>query len=476
LFLLGALLLWIRFTETGEARWYVSQWVVFVFGFGALELNLVYPALAALYALCFARRYLMHTVPMFLVSAAFVVVHRMAAPPVSEDIYRMYFDSSVFSGLGTFLAWSFSAHRYAAFRDLELWPFYAAAAFAAFTLCILAVWLISRRNWLPVFCIGWFLVAIAPVLPLKNQRTDYYVTIPVIGLAILGAYGMTIAWRKPWSRAVALVAILAYVLPGAWMARGMSRALYEHSARVKHLVRGLAGASEQHPGKVLIISGVDNALFWRAWHDPLFRSLDLRYVYLAQSMEPEIIPMRGARLTRFFLPDTIACDLLKQRKARVYEVIAGGRLKDTTALTLAHLERRVLKGPGYLDVRSPLTALHVGEGWWPAEANHRWMSKEAVVELRGPEAKSGELVLRGFVAPEHVSAGPVLLSVSVDGNALTPAKIDSHNLTFDLRLPLPAAVLGKPLVRVELAVDRPLVIPGDGRELGPAFGTFEVRP
>jgi hypothetical protein len=467
-FLLSALLLWIRYTETGERRWYLLQWIVFVLGFGALEVNLVFPALAALHALCFARPYLRHTLPMFAVSAVYVAVHRWSAPPPQSDVYRMYFDAGLLEGIATFFAWSIGAHRYASFRGPELWPFILCAVVAGVALMVAAI----RNARLALFCVGWFLVVLAPVLPLKNHRSDYYLTIPVAGLAILAASG--IARSHGLVRVAALGAALAYALPGAWMAHGMSDVFRGHSTRVKHLVRGVAGAAKQHPGTALLVSGVDSTLFWRGWYDPVFRALHIPSVYLTgDSREALKTTDRGSDVERFFVADTIALPLLQQRQARVYEVMRDGRLREITAVYQARLERSDLAGPSYLDVRLPVYAPHIGSGWWPAETNHRWMSERASVQLRGPAKAPGTLIVRGWCTPRQV---PLQLTVSVDGAALPPASVDAGNLQFELRFPLPVQSTGKRLMNIEVRTDRTLLLPGDGRALGPAFGTFQVVP
>ncbi len=71
LFLLGALALFIRYAETGRSRFWWWQLVVFTLGFGALEINVVYPALAAAYVLFVVpaekrRRLLIGLMPRFL--------------------------------------------------------------------------------------------------------------------------------------------------------------------------------------------------------------------------------------------------------------------------------------------------------------------------------------------------------------------------------------------------------------------------
>src|SRR5256714_14775309 len=62
----------LRFIETGLRRYEVYQWIVFVLGFGVLELNVVYPALAGAYTLLVVRKYFRRIVPMFAVSIAYV--------------------------------------------------------------------------------------------------------------------------------------------------------------------------------------------------------------------------------------------------------------------------------------------------------------------------------------------------------------------------------------------------------------------
>src|SRR6185295_7897338 len=53
-FLLLAFYLLLRYVDSGEERYWRAQWAVFLLGFGALEINVVYPAIAMLYAWLFA--------------------------------------------------------------------------------------------------------------------------------------------------------------------------------------------------------------------------------------------------------------------------------------------------------------------------------------------------------------------------------------------------------------------------------------
>ena len=78
----------LRWVETGSKRWYAAMWIAFLLGFGALELNVVFPALAAgLSAAVCAPRYLPGIAPMFLVSLGYAL--SIAEPPEAMSRPRM---------------------------------------------------------------------------------------------------------------------------------------------------------------------------------------------------------------------------------------------------------------------------------------------------------------------------------------------------------------------------------------------------
>ncbi len=97
-FLLLSFYLFIRYTETGERKFYWAQCATFLLGFGALEINVVYPAIAALYAFSFARRYLKSTLPLFAVSAAFAAVDRFVGSKPENFYYDMTFRPGAIAG------------------------------------------------------------------------------------------------------------------------------------------------------------------------------------------------------------------------------------------------------------------------------------------------------------------------------------------------------------------------------------------
>src|SRR5580698_6177702 len=111
LFLLTALACFIRYVETGRRVFWWWQVVGFTLGFGALEVNVVYPALAAAYVLFVAdaskrRKLLLGLIPLVGISVAYFFVHNAVAPLSSGGPYGVHFDSRIFRTLALYWKWS----------------------------------------------------------------------------------------------------------------------------------------------------------------------------------------------------------------------------------------------------------------------------------------------------------------------------------------------------------------------------------
>jgi hypothetical protein len=281
--MLLAFYLFALYTQTGEKRYYWWQRAAFVLGFGALEINVVYPALVALYSVCFARRYFVRTFPLFVVSAAYTVLHRSAAPPQTADVYRMYFDGSLLSTFFTYCRWATGIDRLAIALMKPAWPF---VAIECFVIAGLLVVLIVKGKPAPFF-VGWFVIALAPVLPLRNHISNYYLTIPSIGLAMLGAWGLASAWeRGRWPGVAASLVALLYAGPMIWDTRAETRFNYLASTQVKALVLGVEAIHQAHSGKTILLTGISDRLFITGIRDDPFRILGIPNVFVEGKTNP----------------------------------------------------------------------------------------------------------------------------------------------------------------------------------------------
>ena len=88
--------------------------------------------------------------------------------------------------------------------------------FTAAMLALLA-WRLSRRDWRALFPFAWFLICIAPVLPLRDHFSEYYLTLPAIGLGLFAALAFSLPRRGvPGYVGIALsVTLTAFYLAAA---------------------------------------------------------------------------------------------------------------------------------------------------------------------------------------------------------------------------------------------------------------------
>ena len=463
-FLLLALHLLMRYTETGRTRYLVWQWIVFLLGFGALELNLVYPAIAAAYTWFYARKYFRRTLPMFAVSAAYALVHFAVAPPRS-DYYAMHFTGAMLRTLAKYWTWSIGPTFLETPLHLPRWVLPAGIAIVSLALLAFVVRKLRAGQRGVLFCLVWYLATLAPVLPLRDHITEYYVYLPVVGLAWLGG------WALAESRVAAPAIALLYaflVVPETIASTAWNHRV---STRARDLVEGVAQAHELHPTKSILLEGVDTDLFWNAILDRPFRLIGLDHVYLTPGSERRIEahPALG-NVAEYVLPAGAVDNALKGDAVVVYDV-RGPRLRNITSVYAA-LPRET-KLPLRVDLASPLTQYLLGPEWYPADGDHRWMPRRATLRMAGPAAGGQKLYLEGQCPREQLRQGPLTLTVTVEG--APPARNEIREPVFHLAFTIPYTAVGKPEMQIALEVSRVFRPADDPRDLGVVFGVIEVR-
>uniref|UniRef100_Q01VF4 Glycosyltransferase RgtA/B/C/D-like domain-containing protein n=1 Tax=Solibacter usitatus (strain Ellin6076) TaxID=234267 RepID=Q01VF4_SOLUE len=445
----------LRYIETGGRRFQVAQWVVFLLGFGALELMVVYPAVAAAYAWLCARRHFARTLWLFAGSAAYFVVHTIFVPPQKAGLYAMHLTGAVFRTFGIYWAWSL---RPAAMRDPR-WLALGAVWVLTIGLVCFAIGKLRAGSLLPLFCFAWYLIVISPLLLLRDHLGEYYVFLPVVGLCWLAGWALSEA--KP--AAIAL-AVLYACLAVPYTLRAEDRN-WQLTARVRNLVEGVAGAHELHPKQAILLDGVDTDLFWNAILDRPFRLFGLTNVYLAPGSDRAITayPDRG-NIAGFIAPAYAVEGAIQRGELVVYDVRAP-RLRNITSHYAAPRDRQL---PRRIDAASPLTAALLGPEWYPADSGIRWMPQQATLRIGAPTQAGQKLYLHG------ISPAALTISVTAGGVSLPAAALSAPG-NFEVAFDLPASAVGSPELKLALSVDRVTRPATDPRDFGLAFGIFEVR-
>jgi hypothetical protein len=473
-FLLSAFWFLLRYLETGRRSYNIGQWVMFVLGFGALEINVVYPALAALYTYLYARKSFRTILPLCVPSAIFVALDRMAAAKLHTGIYALHWTSAM---VRTFLHYCYQAF---ATTEIAHWiqggPDIVLACLLAIPLLAFAAVRVRQKDRFPLFSLGWFVIVLAPVLPLRDHVSVYYLSLPTIGLAMLGGYGLAAAAhsRAIWKAVAALsaAAYLIVMIPADWLGVEWWR---DRSMAVERLVLGVVRARQLHPHETILLDGVDSSLFWvGVFHHP-FTTFAVFNVFLTPGSEERIEPHPElGRIADYVLPDEPTIRGLNQRQIVVYRP-GPARLQAITGLYFdTAAENLNPKPPKRVEVGNPLMAYLLGPEWYALEGTSRWMPRRATLRIGAPDSPSEKLYLSGYCSESQLRAGPLPVRVTAGGVALAEFAITNLN-EFRVNLALPSRLVGTKWLELSVEAGRTFQAKGDGRKLGLSFGTFEIR-
>ena len=478
-FLLASFRWLLLYVETEKRRYLVLQWVTFLLGFGALEINVVYPAIAAAYVFVAARKHLRTTLWLFLPSIVYAIAHFHFAPTPVSGPYRMYWDANILGSLWTYWLWALGPVRLnVAGMNPSFWLVVAANTLLTAGILVFVGMQLRKRNWVPAFLLLWFLLLLTPVLPLREHFSEHYLTMPTLGLAVLAAWGVVEAWKARWYAKTAVVLLTAlYLASSIPVGRAVTRWNYQRSRASRNLVQGFIRAHQLHPGKVILLTGVTSDLFWSTLSDKAHWLVEIPDVYLVPGSEANIeAAPEITQVSDYVLPSAVALRALEQDRAVVYSV-EGERLRNVTSLfqSTARLRWGQPELPLRVEVGNRLFTDQLGPTWYPIEGTFRWMPKRATVLLRGPAAPGARLFLNGWFAARPGNPEPLKVAVSVDGAAVGQAVLTKPDAQFDLNFPLPPEVVGKAKIEVAIEVDRTFVAPSTVRELGLVFGSLAVR-
>jgi len=475
-FLLLALYLFLRYTETGRRTYYWWTWAVFLTGFLAMETNIVFPALIASYALFCARRWITRTLPFFATSAVYGIAHLRFASNQGTLAYTMHFDRAIPGTLVSYWRRCFEPIG----LEYSSWfaPPVSLALMAVCTIALLAFVIRQaiRKQWLPLVFLTWFLITLGPVIPLRDHVTDYYLTLPAMCLAMLCGSALVWAWSRPLAwKALAVLLGAAFLAQHVPVGRGMAEWYRQRGAEQQALVLGVARAHELHPGKAILLEGVNDSLFWGAIEQRPFLFLRIPDVYLAPGSEAAITAHPEMDdVSKFVMPVQETARGLARGQIVVYRA-GDGPLRNITREYVPPNGALAASAPLRVDAGDPLAADNLGAGWYALESGFRWMGRTAGLRMPGPRTAGQRLYLNAICPATQIQSGPLQMTVSVDGNRLPPVEFTQPNAEATFSFALPPEAVGKREIGIVLELSRTVRIGNDARDLGVAFGRFEIK-
>lgn len=464
----------LRWLESQEKHWRVAEWTAYLLCFGALEIVVMYPAAALIYTWWVARKRDKAVFALFVPAVAFVAMHFFLVPKNLADIYTIRVDGRLPATLLTYVRWALGPSR---LEELNVpqWSAWGMAAtwLVGLSLAAFALWNFRKGNRVPVFCVAWFFLFLAPVLPLPNHITDYYITLPLVGLAWLAGDAIVQAWRSHMVLRVISVLLTVAFLVGSITEISITTAWFRARAgRMRALYRAV---EQPRPATALMLAHVDNELFQSGFQDNPFRLVGINRVYLAPGTEKGIEARQDLGGTSSFtIAPEEAMRLLNRNELTVLDV-AGAAPQDVTSSFAPTLGQQALQSTrNFVDVGSPVYASKIGPEWYQVENGFRWMPKRATVELAAPKSASERLYVTGYGAGAALAGGPVTVTLWVKGKEIGSAMVAEKDRPFAFDMPLPGEVAGQPLA-LTVEVSKTFHPRGDPRELGLIFGTFEVK-
>jgi hypothetical protein len=475
-FLLASLTLFIRSAERRTLAATVSSFGVFLLGFGALEIHIVFPALALAWCLFFAPEHWKRTLPYWAVSLAYFVLHQSVAAKPTSGPYAQHWNLEMVTTLvryyGTTLA---GGDLNQPPWNLPTWAWIVAAWVAGIVLLGLAAIAWRRGQRVPAYGFVWFLFTVAPILPLRDHFFIYYLAAPSLGLALALAALLALPSRKLAVAAISVLVVeLVFTFP---VTRTIERWHYERGLHLKVLFEGLERAGQLHPGKTILLTGLNTETYWGGFFDGPHKLLGLNDVLLAPGSETAIEshPELGDMAPTIASKSAAAREVLWGR-AVVYQV-EESRLRNITKRYAKSIPEDWLGShPRRIDLSLAAAAQDLGPGWYPPEGGSRWMAQKGVILLSGPGDSDRVLRVAGYVPAVCVKDGPLTVTITVDGARIGQESIAEQDLSFDFRLPAPPGLKQRTAVVVEIAVSRTYREPGGMRELGLSFGQVGWAP
>jgi hypothetical protein len=350
----------------------------------------------------------------------------------------------------------------------------ATAAAVIFTIGIgvfvIRAW--RRRDRVPAFFLLWYLITLAPILPLPNHVTDYYLAIPALGIACI----LALEIRRFPGRAElpALLLVGGFLFMQIPTTRFADHWYFERSREVRSLVMGVIRAREVHPDQAILITGMTPYLYSTSLAHSPFHVVGIDQVFLSPdttfSGYANLVPPSDHVLEEGPTLRALAYDQIQ-----VYQV-GGDRLKNVTSTYRSYaLQNFSQKLPSRLDAGSPLMGYLLGSTWYPIEGVHRWMPKTASIRIAAPKTSNARLFIKGYCPQEQTRLGPLRLTIYIDGKWFSEAEFKEPEIPFLRSFDLPADSSRREGMDLTLEVSRTFEGgPGD-RPLGVAFGTFEIR-
>lgn len=343
-FILAAVLLFVRFDRGNARSAYVLSLIAMLLGIMSKESTLTLPLILAAYCFLFARSRILWVLPHFALSGAYLLLRLLARMPMAP--YDLTFGRQTAESFIAYISWMAGVSATTVQADLtrDVEAAYRLIA-PGFAIVILGLFLVSRSKRVAVFSLLWTAFALQPVLYFSSHSYPYYLAPALAGLSLQIASALPplrefTDWNR-WAPALLAAGVVAW-LSVATIDRDGEWWIQRAAAR-RELVNNLLAIDRQVPesGTAYMVGlGRDE-----------FENLENGSVFKAYNLP--------VRKFRFLLPDLDSgLDSRLRRLAQTGALshaycfqLSGGKVLDQTAAFRQDPGRLLLQEPvRYLEV------------------------------------------------------------------------------------------------------------------------------
>jgi hypothetical protein len=330
-FMLAGLVMFSRFTAGAGWGWYAAQVATFIGGLGSLETAAVYPLLCLALGIVNRQKRALWALPLLAVSALFGRFQVASAEGLGGSIYTLSLHpSSVLANLWWYVREAITPAPGA--------PYVLLCGLALFTLAALHIW---TKNRAVVFGLCWFLITLAPYLIFEGRQAHYYLAIPVAGLAMFLAGSLNWQNRLP-QLVIGVTLLVSAVIASQSLELGRTIAAhnYRSGLAARNLLSGVAHGRRLHPNKTILLTDVDQSVFYGSVYHGIFQLAGIYDVFLTPDGNA-IIQLPGYRSIDSYFVTARDARLMSTRGTAVVYSAGQARLREITSKYRATLNVRL---------------------------------------------------------------------------------------------------------------------------------------
>jgi hypothetical protein len=217
-------------------------------------------------------------------------------------------------------------------------PYLVPCGIALITLVALHLWVKNRAV---IFGLTWFLITLAPYLIFEGRQAHYYLAIPVAGLAVLLAGSLDWPKRLPQLViATTLLTCLVMTTQSVELGRIVASNNYRNGIAARNLLSGVAHVRRLHPNKTILLTDIDQFVFYGSVYHDIFRLAGIFDVLLTPDGNT-IAQLPGYRSIQSHFATRRGTRLMVTRGTAVVYSAEQARLREITSSYRATLNVRL---------------------------------------------------------------------------------------------------------------------------------------